>query len=472
MSFMTILNDTLPTYAPPQACLINGIPLNEVLTIIANTLRAQHEELQEHKAKDENDKRIINERLQVLEDKVSNIEYDLNISARPINAYGMATMDTLYDHLTTCEYRLHRGEKKNKTQTYFILLNKTNKERSDYFFSKWLRWRNARASATALMHRSHLIIRLRTYKRWKLAKELIQKERREKKALRFLLYNTAKELASLYLKKWKTWHKETEEMLITKTIRDNETAETIANIANRGLVRRYFAMWATYQDHLRYIQGKYNDAIQLEVSSHRKLAQNTYEKWEEFTNYRLFEVRRRRIIVTKHKQALRTIALRYLYKWCTFVKIVQRREAILLLVTRMHHAAIMRIGHRYFNNILRFVNLRQQQREQKEVFNLLSSLSKKYDILGEQLDMGLDNLSHTNGVLSRVVDTLLLTSDAPQVQSLLSVHRGDMKLKENIKRNTQNTLISNTNSMNISGGFGGDDLGNRIIGGNNKGVSV
>ena len=428
------LDALLPTVAPPQTILINNKPLNEVLTVIANTIRQQQEEFRKFHDTQKGENKIFNQRLEALEGRVDRIEKDLKITERPIGAYGQAPAPCIFDSLSTVEYRVFRCEQKNKIQTYEELLDKTNKARAAYFLSKWLRRRHMQAAASLMMGTSFGNTRLQFFGRWKAALEANKSQRRAKRLVRSVLFVSAKSLASSYFRKWLQYRNDLAEGARQRRARNMELSDTLASLTSRGLVRKYFGKLCRYQDHVAYVKSRYHQAGRLEVANHRALAQNAYEKWEEFTNFRLFNIRRRRVITSKQKHALRTLVSRYLDKWALFVRVAPRREAKLALVGRMHHSQQMRLASRYFIKFVRFIPQVHQQRQFRELATYLTIIAKKYDSLGDQLDLGLDNLSHTNQVVSRVVDTLLLTNDAPQVQSLLSIHRGDQKLNQRFPR--------------------------------------
>lgn len=433
------LDALLPAVAPPQTILINGKPLNEVLTVVANTIRQQQEEFRKFHEQQRNENKLFSQRLDALEGRVGRIENDLKIDQRPIRAYGQAAAECIFDSLSTVEYRVFRCEWKNRIQMRNHLLNMTEKSQLSDCFQRWMKHRNMKAAASLLMGKSQGSVRLQFFSRWRSAVVENKAIRRNRRLVRSVLFVSAKNLAAAYFQKWLVLRNEAAEAEIRRRQRNAELADTLASLSTRGLARRYFGKFLRYQDHVAYAQARYQQAARLEVANHRRLAQNAYEKLEEFTNFRLFNVRRRRVIASKQKHALRSLVARYLDKWALYVRVAQRREARLALMARMHHSHQMRLASRYFTKFIRFVPEVHQERRFRELATYLTIIAKKYDSLGDQLDLGLDNLSHTNQVVSRVVDTLLLTNDAPQVQSLLSIHRGDSKLNQRIPRTATST---------------------------------
>lgn len=423
---MDALSALLPTNPVPLALTVNGRPLNDVLTVIANALRSQQDEIRDFKQLHQQHMKEVAQKLTELDGRIRTIEVDLQISRRPFAAYGQPPMGTAYDAITTMEYRLHRSScavRTNINQDIAAFYTKAVLQR---YWAKLSKYVTLRTAVRNMSGASRLLTLGGMYRRWQAGVALIKQRRSRARNVSAIIYTNGKLLTATYLRKWLEWHKDLHARLHEKRARDAKVSDALATFNLRGVVRRYFNKWAQYQEHLAYNAHRYRQAQHLEVVAHRTVALNAYERWQEFTNYRLFEVRRQRAINTRHKQALRALVLRYLTKWQRFVSVQQARQAKYVLVARMHHSATMRLARRYFDKILRFVTFTQQRRRSDELAAYLTLLAKKYDAMGEQMDLSLDNLTHTNGVLSRVVDTIILTNpDAPQVQSLLQVHRGD-----------------------------------------------
>lgn len=423
---MDVLSALLPPSPPPMAVTVNGRPLAEVLTVVANALRAQQEDIRQFRMQHSSDMAEVARRFEAVEARVTRLETDLQIQRRPFAAYGQPHMPTAYDAIASIEYRVHRSSTAVRLNAEADIGAAYAKGVLQRYFKKLFVYAALRVAVRRMAADSRSVTLAAAMRRWAAGAAVLKARRAAERKVAALRFVSDRRIVGVYFGKYIEWHKDLNARLAEKRARDQRVANELAAYNLRGTVRRFFAKWSQYQGHFAFNANRYRAAQRLEVANHQRTALRAYEAWAEFTNYRLFEVRRHRAIATRQKQSLRALVLRYLATWQRFVAVQQARQSAYVLVTRMNHAATMRLARRYFEKILRFVTLTQQRRRTEEIAAYLTLLAKKYDSLGAQLDLSLDNLSHTNGVLSRVVDTIILTNpDAPQVRSLLTVHRGD-----------------------------------------------
>lgn len=386
--------------APPmtvqQAIQIGGVPLNECLSSMMDLIRLQQRTIEDLQVRDRENL----DRIGQLERYVSVISRDLRLDTRPIACYGQPDMPTISDSLTNVEYRVTRLIQQRH---YFIrkqcaLILRNGELRSA--FQRWMSY----ASLRSLFHGSSRSLLARYSSKWRRYVEwskLNSARQRHQRALRYL---STKALVMRYYNTWRRYIVYMDQQHNDRRLILGGRAETVAQATMRGLARRFFIRWVEFIGECRLMQHRVNAVGTLEQRGSRILARKYLAKWLTYRGLMVALRIRHGNVNLQASKAHKRLASIYVAKWRLFAQRCSFSRQARSAVPRLHHLRLVALARRYFGKLQSFAKFHREQREKMAMQLAIQQLARRCDSLGSQLDIGLQTLSHTNSVLSKVLE--------------------------------------------------------------------
>ena len=386
--------------APPitvqQAIQIGGVPLNECLASMMDLIRLQQRTIDDLQNRDRENL----DRIGQLERYVSVISRDLRLDARPISCYGQPDMPTISDSLTNVEYRVTRLIQQRH---YYIRKQCALILRNGDLRTAFQRWQSY-ATLRSLFHGSSRSLLSRYSHKWRRYIEWSKVNRARQRHQRALRYMSTKVLVNRYYDTWRRYVVFMDQQHNDRRLILGGRAETVAQATMRGLARRFFVRWVDFIAECRLMQHRVHAVGTLEQRGSRLLARKYLAKWLTFRGL-MTALRIRNGNVNLHaSKAHKRLASIYLDKWRAFAQRCSFNRQARSAVPRLHHLRLVALARRYFQKLQAFARFHREQREKMAMQLAIQQLARRCDSLGSQLDIGLQTLSHTNSVLSKVLE--------------------------------------------------------------------
>ncbi|EKF31641.1 hypothetical protein MOQ_004516 [Trypanosoma cruzi marinkellei] len=397
--------------APSLELHVGGAPLAEVLADMMRLIRSQQKEL-ESLRRDAEEGIYRNEcGLKKHDDVLESFAEDLRIRVRPINYHGQPPMPTMADAVANVECRLGRVEREKKFDVALRFSEVARKKLMTAFYSQWLLFRKLRAKSHYLLAETKREIWRRYMRKWSRSLAL---RRRQAAWRRHLMGLTAANGRRIMMSYWCKW---VQVVAFKSQARANrrtfayEISDTMLRITCRGIARRYLYAWAQFVAAARDSRYRAQGTLWLEQKTARLLAGRYFERWLDAHRWCRLPLMRLKALDALRVKLSRGLARSFLRRWQDFVRNRCERRRVLRLIPHLHHANLATLARRYFSRLYAFRFVRRDARVVETLEQRLKTLSERADGLQRQLDMGLHTLAHTNSVLARVVDTVMVAGE-------------------------------------------------------------
>ncbi|KAH9601796.1 hypothetical protein LSM04_007731 [Trypanosoma melophagium] len=427
-----ILDNVFPVSSgvPSLGLQVGGAPLEDVLTAIVRILRSQQEELD--KLRREFGERISNNevKLQKHGENIRNISSDLKLHERPINFYGKQPMLTMTDAVINIESRLASAEKKEKDNTAVRLVETNNKKIAHAYYNRWLIFRNMRTTGRLLLVETRKSICQRYIRKWIRFLAYQAKRRAQQRHLTRLLLTHESRLLLTYWHKWTEEIKTREYHRTQRRISAYDSADLVVRLTSRNIARRVFNDWLKFLESSKEPGNYVKRALLLEQKTARLLAEGYLQKWFDAHRWRRVFLMRLKALEVMRSKIYRDFTHSYLKSWFSFTEKRRHRRKIYSLIPYYHHGHLSALARRYFSRLYTFRLLRKEAREKEALEQRLKEIGERADGIQKQLDLGLHTLAHTNSVLARVVDTVMIAEEPrTAIQRLLQEETSDFMPK-------------------------------------------
>lgn len=389
---------------------IAGVPIGECLGSMVQLIRQQNrviEELQSQVLQQSVDHM---QRIERLERYVTLLTRDLRLDVRPVAAYGQAALPTIADAVTTMEYRLTTMENKRRQQLMKHCVTIATRGRLYAAYQQWSLVARAKGMMRDLTVGQSKRLRQRYLAKWLRFIQISKADQVNKRRVRALNYLSTKNIVQRYYDKWRRFLSSVHDYKVKLQIANHAKSENMSAVTTRGLARRYFKNWVRFVGECHAMAVRVKATLAMEQLSSRVLAQRYLHKFAAYV--RLMQVLRYRhnTVHGLSAKAFQRLALTYLDKWkeCSSRRIKRRQSRS--MVPRLHHLNLVLLARRYFGKLELFAKWNVERREKQAMQLAIQQLARRCDTLGSQLDLGLQTLSHTNGVLSKVLEHVSFNS--------------------------------------------------------------
>ncbi|EAN93351.1 hypothetical protein C3747_1g104 [Trypanosoma cruzi] len=397
--------------APSLELHVGGAPLAEVLADMMRLIRSQQKEL-ESLRRDAEEGIYRNEcGLKKHDGVLESFAEDLRIHVRPINYNGQPPMPTMADAVANVECRLWRVERERKFHAAARLSEVTRKKLMAAFYSQWWLLRKLRAKSRFLLTETKREIWRRYMRKWSRS---LAFRRRQAAWRRHLMGLTAAHGRRIMMSYWCKWVQVVafkSQARANRRISAYNISDTMLHITCRGIARRYLYAWAQFVAAARDARCRAQGALWLEQKTARILARRYFERWLDAHRWCRLPLMRLKALDALRAKLSRGLARSFLRAWQDFVRNRCERRRVLRLIPHLHHANLAALARRYFSRLYAFRFVRRDARVVETLEQRLKTLSERADGLQRQLDMGLHTLAHTNSVLARVVDTVMVAGE-------------------------------------------------------------
>jgi hypothetical protein len=450
-----------------QTLTISGAPLVDCLAAMMQMIRSQQQMVEDLQSQIENQSQDQIQRIERLERYVSHLTVDLKLDERPVAAYGQGPMPTIADAVRTVEYRLTQLENKRRQNLLAQVVRIADDARRRDTYQQWSLVARAKGMMRDLTMGQSKRTRLRYFQKWIRFLATAKADQVNKRRIRALNYLSTKNVVQRYYDKWRRFIEQSQETKIRMRLETAMKVEGMASVSNRALARRYFSKLVYFVAECRTMQFRVKQVLGMEQQRSRAIAVSYFRKW--ISHHALVQLFRSRsaVVNTQSSRAFRTLALRYLENWkvCSQRRILRRQTRS--VVPRLHHAQLIILARRYFAKLETFARLNAERREKEAMQLAIQQLARRCDSLGIQLDLGLQTLSHTNGVLSKVLEHVSFNSSWERKQTSQSPPR------DTARHTTESIVVSTTEVAHASlrgGGWGDSDLDAWVAGSGRPGA--
>lgn len=389
---------------------INGAPIGDCLAAMMSVIRSQQRTIEDLRQHIESQSTDAVQRVDRLERYVTLLTRDVKLDNRPIPAYGQGPMPTLADSVTTVEYRLTQLENKRRQMLLRQVTDIANRCRMRGTFEQWVLVARAKGMMRDLFLGQLKRTQLRYYQKWTRYLAASKADQVNRRRVRALNYLSSKGLVQRYYDKWRRFILQSREDKIARRLGAAMKVEGMGAVSNRSIARRYLVKWTQFVSECRSMQFRVKFILQLESDRSRAIAVRYLGKWS--AHHRLTKALQQRLTVVNQQsaKAFRALALRYLANWkdCSKRRLMRRQTRA--VIPRMHHLQLVALARRYFLKMEMYSKWIGEKREKEAMQLAIQQLARRCDALGAQLDLGLQTLSHTNGVLSKVLEHVSFNS--------------------------------------------------------------
>lgn len=390
---------------------IGGASLAELLADMMRLIRSQEKEI-EALRRDTEDRICSSEwKLQNHEDAIRNISEDLGICGRPISFCRQPRLSTMAAAVTNVESRLAQVEKKGREEIAARLVEIAWKKLAVVFFNRWLRFRKIRAAGRGLLERATKSTWRRYMRKWTRYLALRATQLARQRHLEGLLMTRERRVMMTH---WRTWLQRVTaraEICAQRRMCGQKNAEIMLRIISRGIARRFLYVWVKFVETLRKARVRTQKAVVLEQKTLRLLAEHYLKKWFDAHRRLQLQLVRAERLEMMQVSICRSLAYVCFRTWQNFVPKQLERRRVHSLVSYFHHGHLFALARRYFFRFYAFCLVRREARVRGSLERRLNSLDERTVRLQRQLDVGLRTLAHTNSVLARVVDTVMIAEE-------------------------------------------------------------
>ncbi|ORC92220.1 uncharacterized protein TM35_000044340 [Trypanosoma theileri] len=450
-----ILDNVFPVSSgvPSLGLQVGGAPLEEVLTAVVRLLRSQQQELEGLRR--ELGERISNNevKLQKHDEDIKSLSDDLKLQARPIHFYNQPPIHTMAEAVTNMESRLARVEKKEKKDMAVHLGETNNKKLAILYYNQWLVFRKMRTSGKFLLVETKKNIWQRYMRKWNRFLAFQAKRRAQQRHLTRLLLMHENRLLMTYWYKWTEQIKTKEYHRVQRRMSAYDSADLVLRLTSRSIARRAFNDWMKFTESSMESRNSIKRALLLEQKTARLLAEGYLQKWFDAHRMRRIFLMRLKVLEVMRTKIYRDFTHSYLKRWFSFTEKRRHRRRIYSLIPYYHHGNLTALARRYFSRLYTFRLLRRETRGKEALEQRLKELGERADGIQRQLDLGLHTLSHTNSVLARVVDTVMIAEEPRSaIQRLLHEETSDFMSKVSLVNEVE-TRIPTVNTFNTPMGI-------------------
>lgn len=393
-----------------QTLTIGGAPIVDCLSAMMQMIRSQQRVIEDLQGQIENQSQDQIQRIDRLERYVSHLTVDLKLDERPVTAYGQGAMPTMGDAVRTMEYRLTTLENKRRQNLLGQVVRIADEARRHNSYQQWSLVARAKGMMRDLCVGQAKQTRQRYFRKWVRYLAAAKTDQVNKRRIRALNYLSTKNVVQRYYDKWRRFIEVSQEIKVRTRLEMVMKVEGMSSVSNRALARRFFSKFVLFVAECRTMQHRVKVVLGMEQQQSRSIAVTYMRKW--VAHHTLVQLLRSRTAVVNNQssRAFRALALRYLDKWkvCSQRRIMRRQTRS--VVPRLHHAQLVQLARRYFGKLEMFAKLSAERREKEAMQLAVQQLARRCDALGLQLDLGLQTLSHTNGVLSKVLEHVSFNS--------------------------------------------------------------
>jgi hypothetical protein len=408
-----------------QTLTIGGAPIVDCLSAMMQLMRSQQRAIEELQGQIEHQSTDQIHRISRLEQYVSHLTIDVKLDERPVAAYGQAPMPTMGDAVRTIEYRLTQLENKRRQTLLGQVVRIADDARRRDAFQQWSLVARAKGMLRDLCVGQAKRTRHRYLQKWMRYVALSKADQVNKRRIRALNYLSSKNVVQRFYDKWRRFIEVSQEMKVRSRLEMAIKVEGMTSVSNRSLARRYFSKMVLFVGECRTMQYRVKYILSMEQQQSRGMALKYLQKWLAY--HKLLQLLRSRtaVVNVQSSRVFRALAQRYFENWklCSQRRILRRQTRS--VVPRLHHAHLVLLARRYFGKLESFARLNAERREKEAMQLALQQLARRCDALGLQLDLGLQTLSHTNGVLSKVLEHVSFNSSWERKHSSHSPARGD-----------------------------------------------
>ncbi|KEG10922.1 hypothetical protein DQ04_03151070 [Trypanosoma grayi] len=406
--------------APSLGVQLGGVPLADVLADMMRLIRCQQQELDALRRDSEEKMYRCEYALQKHEEAIKNLSGDVKLDLRPISCYGQPPMSTMADVVTNIEYRLARAENREKRETAARLRESSGRKLANVFYTRWVRYRNMQGSRRLIQDDTRKSIWQRYMYKWNGYLAIRSKQQAQRRHIKALLVSQERRVALAYWRKWRLLVDTRERIRLSRQLSAHDTAEVLVHITARSLALRTFNYWVMFVESTRNARNRARGALLLEQETARLLAERYLRKWMDAHQWRRLLLMRLRALEIMRSRICRELARSSLDNWISFVAQRKNRRRVRSLVPHLHHINLAALARRYFSRLFAFRLLCRELRAKEAMEQRMKLLSERADGLQRQLDMGLHTLAHTNSVLARIVDTVVIAEEPRSaIQNLL-----------------------------------------------------
>ncbi|ESL06651.1 hypothetical protein TRSC58_05672 [Trypanosoma rangeli SC58] len=397
--------------APSLELQIGGAPLASILVDMMRLIRSQQEELAALRRNAEEGIYRGECGLKQHEEVLSRLSEDVRLQVRPIHHHAQPPMPTMADAVANVECRLGRVERARKLELAARLREVTAKNFLATFYSQWLHHRMRRAASYLLLMQTKKNVWQRYMRRWVRYLSFRMRQLARRRHFTGLIAVQERRLMRRY---WCQWTQSAASKLQTRVhwrISSHNAAEMMLRLICRSITRRYLRAWMQFSETTRNAKSRARAALLLEQKTARLLAERYIQRWLDSHRWcQLFVVRLKTLDALRVKTC-RNMVRSYFRTWYDILQHRRERYRTLRLISHLHHTSLAALARRYFSRLYAFRLVRREARVVEALEQRLQSLSERADGLQRQLDMGLHTLSHTNSVLARVVDTVMISRE-------------------------------------------------------------
>lgn len=455
-----------------QTLTISGAPLVDCLAAMMQMIRSQQRTIEDLQSQIENQSQDQIQRIDRLERYVSHLTVDLKLDERPVAAYGQGAMPTMADAVRTVEYRLTQMENKRRQNLLAQVVRIADDARRRDSYQQWSLVARAKGMMRDLTMGQAKRTRQRYFQKWFRYLAAVKSDQVNKRRVRALNYLSTKNIVMRYYDKWRRFIELSQEMKVRSRLEMALKVEGMASVSNRALARKYFSKIVYFVAECRTMQFRVKQVLGMEQQQSRSVALTYFNKWTNF--HQLVQLFRSRsaIVNTQSSRAFRGLALRYLEKWraCSQRRILRRQTRS--VVPRMHHAQLVTLARRYFTKLEGYARLNAERREKEAMQLAIQQLARRCDSLGIQLDLGLQTLSHTNGVLSKVLEHVSFNSswERKQASGHSPQRAGETDARRGSEQVTTQVTTTEVVQASLRGGWGDSDLDAWVAGSGRPGA--
>ncbi|RNF11793.1 uncharacterized protein Tco025E_06606 [Trypanosoma conorhini] len=406
--------------APSLALQIGGAPLADVLADMMRLIRSQAAELATLRRTAEEGIARSECGLKRHGEVLNSLSADLRLQVRPIHHHAQPSMPTMADAVANVECRLGRVERARKVELAEQLSEVTAKRLIATFYNPWLLHRTRRVRSYLLLADTRKTMLRRYLRRWKRYVSLRGRQLARRRHLTGLVAAQGRRLLLRYWCQWIHAAASKSQARLQRRISAAAAADAVLRLTCRGIARRYLRAWVRFSESTRNVNGRARGALLLEQKTARLLAGGYFRKWIDTHRRRRIPAMRLKALDVLRVKLCRNLASSYFRAWRDILPHRRQRRRIIRLIPHLHHTSLAALARRYFSRLYAFRLVRREARVVATLEQRLKALSERADGLQRQLDMGLHTLSHTNSVLARVVDTVMIAEEpCSALQTLL-----------------------------------------------------
>ncbi|RNF03681.1 hypothetical protein TraAM80_05780 [Trypanosoma rangeli] len=396
---------------PSLELQIDGAPLAGILVDMMRLIRSQQDELAALRRNAEEGICRGECSLKQHEEVLSRLSEDVQLHVRPIHHHAQPPMPTMADAVANVECRLGRIERARKLELAARLREVTAKNFTATFYNQWLQHRTRRVASYSLLVQTKKNVWQRYMRRWFRYLSFRMRQLARRRHFTGLIAAQERRLMRRY---WCQWTQLAASKLQTRVhwrISSHNAAEMMLHLTCRSIARRYLRAWVQFSEATRNAKNRATAALLLEQKAARLLAERYIQKWLDAHRWRQLFVMRLKKLDALRVKTCRNLVRSHFRTWHAIIQHRRERYRTLRLIPHLHHTSLAALARRYFSRLYAFRLVRREARVVEALEQRLQTLSERADGLQRQLDMGLHTLSHTNSVLARVVDTVMISRE-------------------------------------------------------------